>query len=410
MPDSSQAPRSVERPPSNSKSVLSRDDRSSPRARRDRRHRRGSESSLLILTLALALPFPLSAQVRGGVAGLEWSLSGDYRVRYEYTGPFADSQRRQRQVLRLRTGVGLAINDRLEVGARLVTGDPQDPRTSDVTISRFLEDLEVSLDRAYLAVKLGTSIATAGKFQNPFLTTELVWDNDVNPAGAAGVYKGPPLGRLTPRMVAMFMVVDEQTSGRDSWMWGSQAQIGVDLSPALHLEVAGAYWHYTIGSLANAGAGNIRGNFLTPDGLHYLSTFHLADVLVVVEHRGLGERYPIRAVADYVKNLGAKTGEDEGLWVAVSIGDSWIADNLSVRYGYAQCETDAVLGTFTNDNLPLATNYRNHTLRIGYGLLDDTELSLTWYLFRTLELGAGAPAVEVEDDASRFRLDLMVRF
>lgn len=344
-------------------------------------------------------------------AAPRWDLFGDARVRYEANTATDDAPARHRGVLRLRVGAAVELNDLFRVGARVVTGDGGDPRTADVTIGEFGDDLELSFDRAFLEMRLDRGLATAGKFANPFATTELVWDADVNPAGAAGWVEPSRIGAFMPRLTGIFMLVDERSRDSDGTMWGAQAQWRREWSGGVGLEVAAAYWDYTIPSLAGADdPGDTRGNVLTPDGTAYLSDFDLADLTATLTLPGPSEAYPVRVVADVVKNLGAAIDEDTGFQVEVRVGKEWVRRHVELRAGYGQCETDAVLGAFSNDNLPLATNYRNHTLRAAYGVRDDTALSLTWYLFGRLHDDPRPPDADPDELASRVRLDLMVRF
>lgn len=339
------------------------------------------------------------------------AFAGDFRLRYEGNSAVDDGPERHRGVLRLRVGATYRLNDLLEVGARVATGDPGDPRTTDVTIGDFVDDPQISLDLAYLEAKWKHAFATGGKFRNPFATTELVWDADVNPPGAAGWLETAPVAGFTPRLTGMFMIVDEQTLRSDSTMWGAQARMTRPAGDRWGLDVALGYWDYTIASLAHADdPGDTRGNLLTPDGSAFLSDFDLADVVVTLTLPGPGADWPVRVVADYVKNLGAAVEADQGFQVQLGLGRAGVRHGVELLYGYAQCETDAVLGAFSNDNLPLATNYLSHTLKASYGVLEATTLSLTGYYFRTLDSEAG-PASGLDDEfRTRVRLDLMVKF
>ena len=344
-------------------------------------------------------------------AAPRWDLFGDARVRYEANTAIDDAPERHRGVLRLRAGATFDANDLFRVGARVVTGDPGDPRTADVTIGEFGDDLELSFDRAFVEMRLEGGLATAGKFANPFATTELVWDADVNPAGAAGWVEPGRIGGFTPRLTGIFALLDERSRDSDGTMWGAQAGLRREWAGGVSLEVAAAYWDYTIPTLAGADdPGDTRGNYLTLDGSAYLSDFDLADLTATLTLPGPSEAYPVRVVADIVKNLGAAVDEDTGFQVEVRIGREWERRRFELRAGYGQCETDAVLGAFSNDNLPLATNYRNHTLRAAYGVRDDTALSLTWYLYGRLHDDPRHPDADPDELASRVRLDLMVRF
>jgi len=340
-----------------------------------------------------------------------WDLFGDFRVRYEDNTSLGDAAGYGRGVLRFRLGASYRVNRLFSVGARLVTGDPGNPRTADVTIGDFLDDLQLSLDRAYVELDQPGVLATAGKFANPFSTTELVWDADVNPAGLAGSLETRPVAGLIPRFTGIYMIVDEQTIGRDSSMWGAQVQLTRRSPSSWGVELAVAYWDYTISSLVNAeDPGDRRGNLTTPDGSAYLSDFNLADVEVKVDVPWPSASCPLRAAVDFVKNLGAAVPEDSGFRFDLSIGRSWTPKQVEAHYGFARCETDAVLGAFSHDNLPLATNYLNHELKLAYGLLQDTTLSLTWYLFRPLKEDPRFPDLDPASTSSRVRLDLMLRF
>ena len=94
-------------------------------------------------------------------------VTGDLRLRYEgnYGAATGDWDR---GTLRARLGATYKATDAITVGARLVTGDSDNPRSSDVTFSNFADDFEVSLDQAYAALSFGDAKAWGGKFMLPF--------------------------------------------------------------------------------------------------------------------------------------------------------------------------------------------------------------------------------------------------
>jgi len=309
-----------------------------------------------------------------------------------------------RGVLRFRLVGGYRPIDSLEFGVRLVTGNPDNPRTNDVDISDFFDDPQLSFDRAYVMLGNNKGFATVGKMINPFATTELVWDGDVNPTALAGGVGGVRVVGLKVAGTAMYMVVEEEAIDSGSTMWGGQLKLTRSIGSSRELTIAAAYWDYDIsGVSAPAGATSYRGNLLAPDGSTFLSDFNLADLTIVWTLSAAIPGYPMQIAADCVKNLGADGNQDLGFGVDVVAGQPWTKRRFVFRYGYAQCDTDAVFGTLSNDNLPLATNYRSHTLRSDYGVLDDLSLSLTWYYFRQLQ-------GDSTGYRSRVRLDLMVRF
>lgn len=341
-----------------------------------------------------------------------FDFSGDFRLRYERTTNQAPGpeplilEPRNRAVVRFRAGLTKQISELLNFGVRVATGSRDDPNSTDITLGDFGDGLEVSLDRAYLALKYENVFVTGGKFANPFLTTELVWDGDVNPQGAAGSYTFSGSERITPKLTGIYFVVDEQSINPDSFMAGGQAELLIRPSSNWSLRFSGAYYDYTIKSLRNADAGDTRSNRITPDGTGYVSDFDLLDAIAVVETRRFGERCPVRFVGDFVKNLGSEE-EDQGVMLDLFIGRASQKNDRRFRYGYAQAETDAVLAAFSNDNTTLATDYVQHTLTFDYVVRNDTILNATWYYYRKLKTD---PGTESNPWISRLRLNAVVSF
>lgn len=121
-----------------------------------------------------------------------WIPSGDFRLRWERTTNQEPTTQplildpRNRWVVRFRAGVTKQFGKLTNFGVRVATGPRSDPNSTDITLGDFADRLEISVDRAYLELKQGGAFLTGGKFANPFTTTELVWDGDVNPQGVAG--------------------------------------------------------------------------------------------------------------------------------------------------------------------------------------------------------------------------------
>ncbi len=335
------------------------------------------------------------------------TVGGDLRVRYESNFGDKDARNRDRGVLRARLRAAYAVNDWLTIGGQLVTGDPDDPNSSDTTLSGFFDDLDVSLDQAYARMTFGDLTVTAGKIPQPFVRTELVWDGDVNPQGVAATYRWPLAGDSSLRATAMYALVDEAAAGRDSSMIG--AQIAADFRPApqWRLELAAAYYDYRLGSTAGADAGDFRGNVVI-DGA-YVSDFDLLDVIGAVTYDGFGARWPVRMVVDYVHNVGARVPGDSGLGVDLFVGRSLHAGDFRLGYGYAEAGVDAVLAAFSQDNTSIATNYRQHTLLVDYMVTDNVALNVTFYRYKPKN-GAFAGGNDPHDWLNRLRVNLLANF
>jgi hypothetical protein len=139
----------------------------------------------------------------------ELELYGDTRLRYEYRGGQGaentdvrdDWQERRRERYRLRIGLRGTLVDDWFFGLRLETG--AGPRSTNVTFGDDTSSTSgggggpfakgsdgINVGQAYLGYKgFKDFTLTGGKMPNPFVTTWMVWDPDINPEGLAEQWK-----------------------------------------------------------------------------------------------------------------------------------------------------------------------------------------------------------------------------
>lgn len=335
-------------------------------------------------------------------------ISGDLRVRAQHDSSDSDRPNRSSSQVRARLGATYAVNDRVSVGARLVTGDADDPNSTDVQLSNWNDDLQVSLDQAYVQLNYGDLKLYGGKMPQPFTRTELVWDGDVNPQGLAATYRHALDNGAALRANGLFFVVNESAGGADSTMLGAQVGFDTRSFGQWKYDVSAAYFDYSLGSLAGGDAGDWRGNLLNPDG-NFVSDFRLANLIAGASYQGFGERWPLRVVGDYVQNTGARTDADTGYGLDLLLGRISKVGDWRFGYGYAMAETDAVLTAFSQDNIGIASNYRLHSFSLDYVPSPKTVLSAVWYRYRpqqALDAGTNDPA----DWLNRVRLAFLVNF
>lgn len=334
------------------------------------------------------------------------NISGDLRLRAQGDWP-AEARNRASMQLRGRLGAQLAVTEQLSLGARITTGDGNDPNSTDVQLSNWLDDLDVSLDMAWLQYETRALTLYGGKMPQPFVRTDLVWDGDVNPQGLGARYrKALPAGGSVLAN-GLFFVIDEQATGPDSTLLG--AQLGYQSGPASDWQFGlyGAYYHYDLGSMAGADSGDWRSNRRDAEG-RYLSRFRLANLLLDVRHHGFGERWPLRLGLDYVHNRGAIDNQNRGYSLDLALGRASQRGDWRLGYGYSMAQTDAVLTAFSHDNIGLGSNYRLHALSIDHVPLPRTLLSLYWYHHRPHR--ALDAAIAAHDWSDRLRLAFLVSF
>ena len=360
------------------------------------------------------LAFALSSAVPAFAAGTtetqqdRLDLHGDFRLRYEHNSSRGLEPSWSRGVLRGRLGATYRLNDRFEIGGRVVTGDPDNPRTTDITLSDFSSDFELSLDQAYATYRNGDLMLTAGKFAKPFASTELVWDGDVNPQGIGGRYGFEFSDSLSTQLSAVYFLIDDNLATGDSSMRG--AQLSATWNPAAdwQLDLHVAYFDYELGPLLPNVAVLARGNNVGPDNISLLSDFDLFDIIGAISYSGFGDRWPVRFMGNFVRNHGAAVPEDTGYGFDLFVGHLEQSGHFQIQYGYMQAEKDAILGLFSHDNIVYPTNYKLHTLTINYKLMKRTFIGLTHYRFRRLDpdleslFGGGS--------GSRTRLNLFFSF
>jgi hypothetical protein len=335
-------------------------------------------------------------------------LSGDLRLRFESNFSGSGARDRDRAVLRARLRASYALTDWLSLGGELATGDPDDPNSTDVTLSNFDDDLQVSLDQAYARIARGGLTLVGGKVPQPFVRTELVWDGDVNPQGVSASYRVPLAGGAALKATGLYFIVDESAAGPDSDMIGVQLGLESAAAAPVRFELAAAYYGYALRNVAGADNGDVRSNLLRPDG-GFLSDFKLIDGVGAVSYHGLGPRWPVRLVGNYVKNLGAASGRDTGFGVDLVAGRGTRRGDLRFGYGYAQTDVDAVLAAFSHDNTDIPTNYLQHSLVLEFLPRDNLILNATLYHYRTKDLSV-APASASREWLNRLRLNLLMNF
>jgi len=125
----------------------------------------------------------------------ELKLYGDIRLRYQYddkdaqllksqggNGP-ANVSQQGRWRFRLRLNADFKLGEHWFGGVELSTAQPTD--SGNQTYENGFDDYNIFISRAYLGWQNDWLTLVGGKMPNPFYTTDLIYDSDINPTGLA---------------------------------------------------------------------------------------------------------------------------------------------------------------------------------------------------------------------------------
>ncbi|OYW63811.1 MAG: outer membrane receptor for ferric coprogen and ferric-rhodotorulic acid [Hydrogenophilales bacterium 16-64-46] len=399
---------------------------------------------------------------------LKWE--GDIRVRYQgdfFAGSNAPEsafqaigqdidntlEDRHRERLRLRLGLNANVGPGIDAGVRLTTGNTSDPVSTNQTLGNTGNKYTVVLDRAFLKLRpIDDLTLWGGRLPNPFFSTDLVWDDDLNFEGAAASYAP---GALDPqRIVKPFFTAgvfplqeieeNASTQAKDKWLFGAQAGVEWVPSTRMRLKVGAAYYQYeniaaTLNPVPSAGLlgdeispqSRQKGNSLfvfdsdanndatTGDNLFGLaSDFRVGALSVVAD---FADFYPIHVIAsfDWAHNFGfdqgdilTRTGQSldeevDGYQARLTIGHpkfTYLEDNEWQAFvGYRYLERDAVLDAFTDSDFHLGgTNHKGYFIGGSYALMKNTWLTAKW--MSSDEISGLPLSIDV------FQLDLNAKF
>ncbi|MFT4515685.1 MAG: hypothetical protein ACI91B_004404 [Planctomycetota bacterium] len=348
---------------------------------------------------------------------------GDLRLRHETDTQRVGRRDRHRQRMRLRLGFDHYINDELTLGARIVTGDPADPNSPHVSFGDAFNRESLALDRAYLRYQpqaiSGLSI-TAGKFNDPFARNpvygELVWDADVQPEGLFATYN-----LQSQKAIENFAVtagvypVLEYNTDSETFISVVEARGRVRFSDRLVSDMSIGYHLYSGATPAgrsvllddNAGNETIdRNGDVIADA--FASHFGILHPIATLTYDAGGAKL-LTVAAEYMRNLRAEDGADQGYAIGISYGNMRRQGDWWGYYQWQVVEREAVFSAFAQDDFLLATNHRSHIFGVNYQLLDTTGLHLYALASAPDEASAG-PLTNRDHYQWRFRIDLNVRF
>lgn len=328
------------------------------------------------------------------------------------------SEERRRSRIRARLAADVHINDWLTGGLQFVTGQQNTPVTPNQTEGIAQGKYLFTLDRAFLQAKLTDwATITGGRFANPFMFTDMLWDPDLAFDGFAAT--------LTPKInerwssfttVGAFPIEEVESSSvnkaKDKWLYSAQTGVKWTADNKSSVKVAAAYHDFrnVEGRLNTFGLHDYDGtapewrqrgnntfdinanNLATPGEstiIGLASKFELVNLMAQVDLMNFDPVH-VTFTGDYVRNIGfdqqeilKRTGnlykkENEGYNFRIDVGhNSFMGPYIQnvmphewqVSLGYKRLEADAVLDGFTDSNFRLGgTNAKGWYVYGNYAL------------------------------------------
>jgi hypothetical protein len=164
---------------------------------------------------------------------------------------------RERMRIRARLGFNVAISDEFHAGIRLATGNTTNPVTTNQTLGTTLNKYNFLLDRAFIEYEpVSWAKLWGGRFESPFLSTELVWDEDLAFDGVAAQISHKVVGPLSlfsaagafPIENTVFNFPDNTSvkeQSRDKWLYGGQLGLQYQPSRAYDFKFGAAYYYFS---------------------------------------------------------------------------------------------------------------------------------------------------------------------
>lgn len=364
------------------------------------------------------------------------------------------SEERRRFRVRARLGVDVKVNEWLTSGLRFTTGLQNTPVTPNQTGGLAQGKYEFGLDRAFFkANPTNWMMLEGGRFANPMMSTDLLWDPDLAFDGFAATFTPKFNDRWSSfTTVGAFPIEEIQSSevnkADDKWIYALQTGIKWQAANKSSARLGLAYYDYQnvegkqnpVGQRifdATAPVWRQKGN--NTFNINKQNTGSLVQPQPVII--GLASKFEqinvtgeldlltfnpvhVTLTADYIKNIGfdkdevfKRTGnlnkeETDGYQALISVGHNTFnapADvqvkrhDWRVMMGYKYIEADAVLDGYTDSNFHLGgTDAKGWLLSGEYGLDKNAWLSARYFSTDTI---SGLPlSIDV------LLLDFMAKF
>jgi len=356
--------------------------------------------------LALILALFTAGKGMAGEIPEQVKLHGDSRFRLENIQE-EGTHNRTRGRLRIRAGVYWEVNEDIDSGIRMATGDLDDPSSRNQTMGDAFSAKRFSLDLAYIDWHPSEWVENLdvilGKMRNPFITPgKYIWDGDVTPEGGAVKYS---IGENLKLIVngGAFWVVERKTEN-DMGMYAGQLAVQLKPTDKVNILIGGSYYYYENikgFSVLLESYGNSTVNLGTEEEPQevYAENFGVAEGFSELQfNAGL----PVKIYGSYINNTEADDN-NTGYLVGAKLGKAKAPKSYELGYNYRKLEADSTVGIFADsDTWGGGTDGDGHKFYVKYQMMKNWQAAITYLLDKK--------GLDKEIDYKRLQIDLVAKF
>jgi hypothetical protein len=367
----------------------------------------------------------------------ELKISGDARIRYEYRSgqnTAGDSVDRGRFRYRLRPAFTGTFGSQWLFGFRMENGSGS--RSSNVTMGDDAGPFAKTNDGLYIGqVYVGYKPISdltiyAGRMANPFVTTSMVWDGDINPEGFAEKYTRTVgtttffanLGQFLYDSANPQNAIAPAVSRQDQYMLGWQAGATFKLNEKSSLQIAPTVYNY----VNNKRTSKTFAGAFSASNQTAINNLTVIDVPVEF-NTSLANGAAFKVFGDLAYNM---DGEDRARKFGRADLDSEVyAWQLGAQYGKAKLRGEWDVKAFyqetglfaldvnlvDSDLFDSRVNTKGFVLAANYQLADSVTFTITYANGKTKNLsaisaGSGDIGIPTLKDFGLLQLDIVAKF
>lgn len=357
-------------------------------------------------------------------------ISGDIRLRHQFDSqtPTSDTDidnERSRVRMRFRLNGDVTLQRGWTAGFAFETAPAAD--SGNQTFENGADDYGLYLARAYVGYETGDFTFVGGKQKNPFYTTDLVWDSDINPQGLTEQYLWDINDKTSVTFRAGQLIVDDNneaggptTNFDDAWMFYQQAEFAKGFGAGNKLVLAPGFFFYNASTVA--GLGNESAFNGTTENLR---------VIVLpgeLSFKDFGrEGHSLKAYWDIAYNTAADdrvteaygqpstVDEDPLAWlvgVSYGLGSGKTSGDWRVAVDYREIGLGSIDPNINDSDFAFSNlNQKGFKFSASYNVADFATLNATYVLTEEKdELPGAGPGIADLDSSDLLQLDVNLKF